>query len=225
MPKRILIVEDDAGIARLLLDNLAIDGFDVRWAADAHQALVICHEFLPDLVLLDIMLPDRSGLDVVGLLRQGGRRGVVILSARGQKADKLSGLKLGADDYVTKPFDIEELVARIRAVLRRTSSSDESITIGKLSVDFRRQRARGPEGEIHLTAREFEILRYLASHHHRVVHRDQLLKDVWGSDEATSRSVDIAIARLRKKIEEDPHSPKFIRTVHGDGYCLTFDVS
>ena len=222
MPKRILIVEDDAGIAKLLLDNLTIDGFAVKWASDAHQALVLCQEFLPDLVLLDIMLPGRTGLEIFGLLRQGGRRGVIILSARGQKRDKLAGLKLGADDYVTKPFDLEELVARIRAVLRRTSVPDGPIRIGKLSVDFRQHRASNPKGDVHLTSREFEILRYLVAHHRRVVHRDQLLKDVWDSA-GTAQSVSIAIARLRKKIEDDPAAPRIIRTVHGDGYCLTYD--
>jgi len=221
MRQRILIVEDDPGIARLLLDNLTIDGFDVRCVATAHEALVACQEFLPALVVLDIMLPDRSGLEVFGRLRQGGRRGVVILSARGQKADKLRGLTLGADDYVTKPFEIEELVARIRAVLRRTTASAEAIQIGKLRIDFGNRRAVGPDGEVHLTAREFDILRYLVEHQRRVVHRDQLLRDVWGSEDATPRSVDIAIARLRKKIEDAPHAPKFIRKVHGDGYCLT----
>lgn len=223
MRKRILIVEDDPNIARLLLDNLTIDGFEARWATDAHAGLVACQEFIPDLVLLDVMLPDGSGLDVVALLRQGGRRSLIILSARGGKSDKLAGLTLGADDYVTKPFDMGELVARIRAILRRTSSESGAIRIGGIEIDFHRQRAVGPRGEMHFTAREFEILRYLASHQSRVVHRDQLLRDVWGIDKVTARVVDIAIARLRKKIEVDPRAPTFIRTVHGDGYCLTLD--
>ncbi|HET7055205.1 MAG TPA: response regulator transcription factor, partial [Thermomicrobiales bacterium] len=166
MRKRVLIIEDDAGIARLLLDNLTIDGFDVRCAHDAHDGLVACQEFLPDLVLLDVMLPDRIGFDLVGLLRQGGRRSVIVLSARGSKADKVDGLTRGADDYVTKPFDIEELVARIHAVLRHTQPAANVARIGRIEFDFEQHQATGPSGQVHFTAREFEILRYLAAHHH-----------------------------------------------------------
>lgn len=224
MSKRILVVEDDAGIAKVLCDNLVIDGFTVKWAADGHAALVACRAFLPDLVLLDLMLPDQSGFELCGLLRQGGRRPVIMVSAKSQRADKIRGLELGADDYITKPFDIEELVARIRAVLRRTTPSSDRIKIGRITIDFKRLRATSPDGDLHLTHREFEVLRYLATHHDRTVHRDQLLADVWGVvDGSTTRSVDFAIGRLRKKIEEDPHNPRFIRTVHGDGYCLTLD--
>lgn len=224
MSKRILIVEDDAGIAKILCDNLVIDGFTVKWAADGHAALVTCRAFLPDLVLLDLMLPDQSGFELCGLLRQGGRRPVIMVSARSQRSDKIRGLELGADDYITKPFDIEELVARIRAVLRRTTPTSDRIKIGNITIDFKGLRATSPAGDLHLTHREFEVLRYLAAHHDRTVHRDQLLADVWGVvDGSTTRSVDFAIGRLRKKIEVDPHNPKFIRTVHGDGYCLTVD--
>jgi DNA-binding response OmpR family regulator len=224
VPKRILVVEDDPGIAKLLCDNLVIDGFGVKWAADGHAALTMCRSFLPDLVLLDLMLPDQSGFELCGLLRQGGRRSIIMVSAKSQRADKVRGLDLGADDYVTKPFDIEELVARIHAVLRRATPSADRIKIGRITIDFKRLHAKSPEGDLHLTHREFEVLRYLAAHHDRTVHRDQLLTDVWGVvDGSTTRSVDFAIGRLRKKIEADPHNPKFIRTVHGDGYCLTLD--
>lgn len=220
MSQRILIVEDDPGIAKLLCDNLVIDGFSVKWAADAAQAIATARTFVPDLVLLDLMLPGRSGFELCGLLRQGGRP-VIIVSARSQRADKIRGLGLGADDYITKPFDIEELVARIHAVLRRTSQASDRITLGQISVDFKEMSATGPKGEVHLTHREFEVLRYLATHHDRTVHRDQLLLNVWGViDGSTTRAVDFAISRLRKKIEDDPHNPKFIRTVRGDGYCL-----
>jgi len=225
MSKRILIVEDDPGIAKLLTDNLVIDGFAVKRASNAHDAIVACRSFLPDLVLLDVMLPGKSGFDLCGLLRQGGRRAVIMVTAKSQRADKIRGLELGADDYVTKPFDIQELVARIHAVLRRTTHVIDRIRIGKVVVDLKHLRAIGPAGDVHLTHREFEVLRYLAAHRDRTVHRDQLLTDVWGVvDGSTTRSVDFAIARLRKKIEEDPHNPRFIRTVHGDGYCLT-DIS
>jgi DNA-binding response OmpR family regulator len=221
MSHRILIVEDDPGIAKLLRDNLVIDGFAVHWASDTPEAIAACRTFVPDLVLLDIMLPGRSGFELCGLLRQGGRP-VIIVSARSQRADKIKGLGLGADDYVTKPFDFEELVARIHAVLRRTVQGSDRITLGRIEVDFKEMRATGPDGDLHLTHREFEVLRYLAMHRDRTVHRDQLLLHVWGVvDGSTTRAVDFAISRLRKKIEDDPHSPRFIRTVRGDGYSLT----
>src|SRR6266545_5371845 len=224
MSKRILIVEDDAGIARLLCDNLTIDGFTVKLATTAHEALSFCQSFMPDLVLLDITLPDASGFDLCRVLRQGGRRPVIIVSARGQRADKIRGLDLGADDYVTKPFDMEELAARINAVLRRVGRSVGRITLGRITIDFQTMVATTVSGELHLTHREFELLRYLAERPDRVVHRDQLLAEVWGVlDGSTTRSVDFAIARLRKKIEPDPHNPRFIRTVHGDGYSLNVD--
>jgi DNA-binding response OmpR family regulator len=221
MSHRILIVEDDAGIAKLLRDNLTIDGFTVHWAADAPEAIAACRTFVPDLVLLDIMLPGKSGFELCGLLRQDGLP-VIIVSARSQRADKIKGLGLGADDYVTKPFHFEELVARIHAVLRRTTQGSERITLGQIRVDFKEMSAIGPDGEVHLTHREFQVLRYLTMHRDRTVHRDQLLLDVWGVvDGSTTRAVDFAISRLRKKIEDDPHNPRFIRTVRGDGYCLT----
>jgi len=223
--KRILIVEDDEGIARVLADNLKIDGFNVRWARTAHDALVESQSFHPDLVLLDIMLAgEPNGFDICGVLRQGGRCGVIMVSARSQREDKLRGLKLGADDYVTKPFDMEELSARINAVLRRTVLVVSRIRIGDIEIDFESHTARRGSTPIHLTHREFEMLRYLAEHRDRVVHRNELLRDVWGIvDGSTTRSVDFAVARLRRKIEPNPPEPRFLRTVHGDGYSLTLD--
>jgi two-component system alkaline phosphatase synthesis response regulator PhoP len=224
-PKRILIVEDDEGIARVLTDNLKIDGFNVRWAGTAHDALVESQSFRPDLVLLDIMLAgEPNGFDICSVLRQGGRCGVIMVSARSQREDKLRGLKLGADDYVTKPFDMEELSARINAVLRRTVLVVSRIRIGDIEIDFESHMARRGSTAIHLTHREFEMLRYLAEHRDRVVHRNELLRDVWGIvDGSTTRSVDFAVARLRRKIEPNPPEPRFLRTVHGDGYSLTLD--
>jgi DNA-binding response OmpR family regulator len=222
--KRILIVEDDEGIARVLSDNLTIDGFDVRWAPTAHDALVESHSFRPDLVLLDLMLAGQpKGFDLCGVLRQGGRRGVIIVSARGQREDKVRGLGLGADDYVTKPFDMEELAARINAVLRRTVLIVSRIQLGEIEIDLEAHTARRGSTALHLTHREFEILRYLAERRDRVVHRNELLREVWGIvDGSTTRSVDFAVARLRRKIESNPE-PRYLRTVHGDGYSLTVD--
>ncbi len=220
--KRILVVEDDAAMARVVSDNLAIDGFDVRQAASGDEAIRMAARFHPDLVLLDVMLPDTSGFDVCGALRRRGATALIIMSARGQKADKLTGLNLGADDYVTKPFEIDELLARIRAVLRRARADVERLVLGEVAIDLRSQRAARGDRTVALTRRECELLRYLAERRDRVVDRDELLREVWGYPEAPlTRSVDSAIARLRKKIEPDPHRPLFIHTVHGDGYCLT----
>jgi DNA-binding response OmpR family regulator len=223
--KRLLIVEDDEGIARVLSDNLRIDGFNVRWARTAHEALVESQSFRPDLVLLDVMLAGQpNGFDICGVLRQGGRCGVIIVSARSQREDKLRGLRVGADDYVTKPFDMEELSARINAVLRRTVLVVSRIRLGDILVDFEAHIASRGSTELHLTHREFEMLRYLAERRDRVVHRSDLLRDVWGIvDGSTTRSVDFAVARLRRKIEPNPPEPRFLRTVHGDGYSLTVD--
>jgi DNA-binding response OmpR family regulator len=222
MPGRILIVEDDNMLAKVIGDNLRFAGYEVSTAADGHDAVARLRTFQPDLVLLDLMLPDRSGFDLCGVLRQGGRTPVVILSARAQKADKLRGLKLGADDYLTKPFDLDELLARIQAVLRRSRRGVDRLVLGAVTIDFNALRAVTGKREVHLTHREFGVLRYLAERHERVVYRDELLREIWGYLDVppTTRSVDHAIARLRKKIEPDPHRPRFIRTVHGDGYVL-----
>jgi two-component system, OmpR family, response regulator VicR len=224
MKKRILIVEDDTALTRVLRDNLAYEGFDVRCVGDGNLALDAVREFAPDLVVLDVMLPGTDGFELCGLVRQAGRTPVIMLTARSQKADKLKGLNLGADDYVTKPFDLEELLARVQAVLRRTRPLAERVVLGDVTIDFGSLVATSGRTVIHLTHREFDVLRYLAQRPERVVHRSELLREVWGyPDLPSTRSVDHAIARLRKKIERDPHRPRFIHTVHGDGYCLTPD--
>ena len=220
--KRILVVEDDAAMARVLYDNLVIEGFDVRHAGRGDEAVRQAADFHPDLVLLDIMLPDTTGFEVCDALRSRGAAALIILSARGQKSDKLKGLNLGADDYVTKPFDIEELVARIHAVLRRARVDVEQLVLGEIVVDLPSQRATLRDTAVSLTRRECELLRYLAERMDRVVYRDELLRGVWGYlDAPITRLVDTAVARLRKKIERDPRHPLFLHTVHGDGYCLT----
>ena len=222
MRSKILIVEDDSSLAQVLRDNLFVDGFEVEWASHADQALALYRSFVPDLVLLDVMLPDLSGFELGRVLRHGGKTPIIILSARGEKADKLQGLRLGADDYITKPFDMEELVLRIQTVLRRVKPSIGAIQLGEVTIDLRRATANGPNGDLHLTHREFEILRVLAERHSRVVFRDELFKEIWGFvDSTTTRSVDRAVSRLRQKIEADPRNPRFLRTVHGDGYSLT----
>jgi len=225
MRRRILIVEDDPALAEVVRDNLLVDGFDVTVARNGDEAIGFSRANTPDLILLDLMLPGSDGFKLCGLLRANGRVPIIIVSARGQKADKLQGLHVGADDYVTKPFDMEELVARITAVLRRTKHDIGSVRLGRTVIDFENQRAYGPDGEIHLTQRDFDVLRYLAARNGRVVRRDEILREVWGfNDPPTTRSVDNAVAKLRKKLEDDPHAPKFIHTAFGDGYRITFDL-
>jgi DNA-binding response OmpR family regulator len=219
--KRILLVEDDPAMARVVSDNLALEGFEIRHASNGKDALEATGDFHPDLVLLDVMLPDTTGFELSGLLRRRGAA-LIFMTARGQKSDKVRGLDLGADDYVTKPFDIDELLARIRAVLRRSRSAVDRLVLGEIIVDLKSQRVIAGTRRVALTRRECELLRYLGERQDRVVHRDELLREVWGYiDAPLTRSVDSAVARLRKKVEPDPHHPMFIHTVHGDGYCLT----
>jgi DNA-binding response OmpR family regulator len=224
MTKRILIVEDDAALVRVLGDNLVFEGFEIACVADGNLAVNTARSFAPDLVILDITLPGRDGFELCGLLRRGGAVPIIMLTARSQKADKLRGLALGADDYVTKPFDIEELMARVHAVLRRTGPAITQVALGGVMVDFNRLTLTRGDEELHLTHREFELLRYLAERQGHVVSRRELLREIWGyPDEPSTRSVDHAIARLRKKIEPDASRPRFIHTVHGDGYMITPD--
>jgi DNA-binding response OmpR family regulator len=223
--KRVLIVEDDRAIARLLRDNLEYEGFAVDWAGTGQEAVEKAQKTPPDLVLLDLMLP--PGIDSYDLCRtfsdvQG--KAVIIITARGHKEERVRGLRLGADDYIVKPFALDELLARVHAVLRRTAPRPDVLRLGDVEVDFRRLRATRANRELSLTDREFEILRHLAGREGRLVTRTELLQLVWGYKEAPlTRTVDSFIFRLRRKIEPDPHHPRYIRTAHGDGYRLTPD--
>jgi DNA-binding response OmpR family regulator len=224
MTKRVLIVEDDKSIARLLKDNLQFEGFVVEWSETGRDATEIVTRFAPDLVLLDLMLPDGvDGLALCQSISQGpARTPVIILTARAHKEDRVRGLTLGADDYVIKPFALDELLARVHAVLRRTKPRLDSARLGDIVIDFRRLRAFKRKQEVVLTDREFEVLRHLAERSGSVVSRDELLHLVWGYSEVpTTRTVDNFIFRLRQKIERDPRHPKFIHTAYGGGYRLT----
>jgi len=223
MAHRVLVVEDDPTLRLVIQDNLESEGYQVDVSADGASAVKQTQAAAPDLIVLDRMLPDCDGLDLLPILRLRGQVPIIILTARTQQPEKLSGLRLGADDYITKPFDMEELLARIRAVLRRARPSVSRIRLGAVTIDFVNKHAsRGTRG-IPFTHREFELLSYLAERRDIVVHRDELLRAVWGylHPDMITRTVDFAIARLRKKIEVDRHHPKFIRTAHGDGYCLS----
>ena len=226
MSQRILLVEDDPSIARLVHDNLVFEGFEVDHVADGKQAVARARHFNPHLILLDLILPGLDGLEICRRLNQSAERTpVIILTARHLKEDKIRGFELGADDYITKPFALDELLARIHAVLRRTNKVPEQLTLGDVRVDFRCMKAARKDQSISLTDREFAVLRRLAERIGHTVSREELLRTVWGYHEATlTRAADNLIARLRRKIEPDPHRPQFIRTAHGDGYRLTPNV-
>ena len=222
--KRILLVEDDNAIARMICDNLQYDGYSVEWSQTGRDAEAIGRRFNPDLVLLDLSLPHGlDGLDLCRHFSQGPERTpVIIITARASKEERVRGLTLGADDYVVKPFALEELLARVNAVLRRTNPRLTQMTLGDIVIDFRRLRVSKANREIAMTDREFEVLRYLAERAGSVVTREELLRLVWGySDTPMTRTVDNFIFRLRHKLEPDPHHPRYIRTAHGDGYRFT----
>jgi DNA-binding response OmpR family regulator len=225
MKRRILVVEDDVSLARVLCDNLLYEGFDVALAADGRRALEKHNAFNPDLVLLDLTLPGLDGFEVCRQLnREQSRTGIIILTARTQKEDKLQGLRLGADDYITKPFALDELLARIEAVLRRVHPVDDGLVLGSLRIDFNHYTAERNNQKVAFSQREIEVLRYMSTRAGKVVTRDELLRNVWGYQNIPlTRSVDNLIARLRWKIEPDPENPRYIHTVYGDGYRLTLD--
>lgn len=221
--KRVLIIEDDPTMAVALRDGFRFEGYDVLEASDGVLGLQLAAEQQPDLIILDIMLPQLSGLDVCQRLRsQGYGMPIIMLTARGQEMDKVRGLRLGADDYVTKPFSFVELMARVEAVLRRASKPAEKIEIyrfGDITLDFKRVRATKGEEALELSPREFDIMRYFIEHRGEVVTRDQLLDAVWGYQNFPfTRTVDMHIAKLRKKIEDTPSEPRYIITVHRIGY-------
>ncbi len=221
--KRILVIEDEPQMLLGLRDNLELEGYDVQTAADGDEGLHKASSTAPDLVILDIMLPKRNGFDVCRELRaRNVSTPIVMLTARSAETDKVLGLELGADDYVTKPFSITELLARVRAVLRRSNpqrQATETVRIGDIDFDFRLHQARRGQTRVEFTAREFELLRYLVQHVGQVVTREQILNDVWGYEEyPTTRTIDNFVAKLRQKIEKAPHAPEHILTIHGSGY-------
>jgi DNA-binding response OmpR family regulator len=219
---RLLLVEDDKALSHVLSEDLRHSGYDVECVAHGDLVLDRVDSYRPDLVLLDIVLPGRSGFELCGRIRRLAP--VIMVTARDTKADKLTGLGCGADDYVTKPFDFDEFLARIRAVLRRARPQVSRLTLGTLTFDFARLEVIGGTPDLHLTPREFSILSYLAERTGGIVHRSELLREVWGyPQEPRTRAVDFAIKRLRDKIEPNPHIPRYIHSVRGDGYQLIAD--
>ncbi len=219
----ILIIEDEPDLRDGLRHNLELDGYEVAVAADGEAGIEAARAGDFSLIVLDLMLPGIGGFDVLRTLREeGNTTPVIILSARGQDHDKVSGLELGADDYVTKPFGLAELGARIRAVLRRTSSDvavNDHYRFSGLEIDFRRFTVKRDGVEQQLSRYEAEILKMLVVHRDQVVTRNDLLRKVWGYTHLpTTRTVDNHIARLRKKVERTPDQPAYVTTVHGIGY-------
>lgn len=224
--RRILIVEDDTTLSLLLQKNLTYEGFSVECVADGSVAVTKALETRPDLMILDITVPSLDGFRVCQRLsRERDRIPIIMLTARTQAADKVQGLESGADDYVTKPFMLDELIARIHAVLRRARPIPEILKLGDVVVDFN-QRTTARRGQsITLTPREYAILHRLAERPGTVVSREDLLTSVWGYREAPlTRAVDIVMARLRRKVETDPRHPRFLLTSHRDGYYLSIEA-
>jgi DNA-binding response OmpR family regulator len=222
----VLAIEDDPAILRGLADNLGFEGYEVITAADGETGYKLQKEHKPDLIVLDLMLPRMSGFEFCRKLR--GERiqtPILMLTARSEEPDRVLGLDLGADDYVTKPFSVRELMARVRALLRRSQPREgadvlpDELRFGGAEIDFRSYEARRDGETIEMTRKEFAILRFLAAHPNEVVSRDDLLNEVWGYESyPTSRTVDNHVAGLRAKLERDSSQPAHIKTVHGVGY-------
>jgi DNA-binding response OmpR family regulator len=225
---KILIVEDEPNMILGLKDNLEFEGYNVEVATNGEEGLKKILDNNYSLVLLDVMLPQKSGFDVCKTVRKKGIiTPIILLTAKGEEIDKVLGLELGADDYVTKPFSIRELLARIKAIIRRgenfsaVDSKDKMIPLGKLNINFLSYTAFEGKESIQMSHKEFDVLYYLWKNRNQTVSRDQLLNEVWGYEEnPTTRTVDNFILKLRQKLEIDHNHPKVILTVHGIGYKL-----
>jgi DNA-binding response OmpR family regulator len=225
--ERILVVEDEPAVARGLEYGLSNEGFSVLWANTGRKALEMARDREPHLILLDLRLPDISGFDVCRQLRaEGMRQPILMLTALDGEVDKVLGLELGADDYVIKPYSLRELIARIRALLRRAygelsaSSVGEKLVFGGLEIDLELLQVKKHGKTIYLTPTEFRLFRYLVSNPGRPITRDTLIEAVWGyeGDIGSDRTVDVHVRHLREKLEDDPGNPRWIQTVHGIGY-------
>ncbi len=222
-PAKILVVEDEPNMVAGLRDNFEFEGYDVITARDGVEGLQRALDESPDLVVLDVMMPRLSGLEVCRQLRaKRASIPIIMLTARGQEVDKVVGLELGADDYVTKPFSIRELLARVKAILRRTAvvpKDQDQHSFGDVEVDLQRCRVVRSGKALDISSTEFDLLKYFICHSGETLSRDRLLEDVWGYDNyPTTRTVDTHLVRLRQKLEPDPEQPQYFLTVHGTGY-------
>jgi phosphate regulon transcriptional regulator PhoB len=231
MPKKILIAEDDHDLVKLLKYNLEKEGFKTAHTSDGSLVLAEIRRDEPDLLILDLMMPGMDGLEICRQIRRHDKYAslsVLMLTARSEEADRVVGLEIGADDYVTKPFSMRELIARVRAVLRRHESDVPQRALlqrGNLLIDPSAHSVTMAGRRIDLSALEFRLLHYLGSHPGMVFSRDQLLDRVWGDDRSvTPRSVDVYVRRVREKIEPQPQAPTYIQTVHGVGYRFASEV-
>jgi DNA-binding response OmpR family regulator len=220
---KILVVEDEPAMVAGLRDNFEFEGYEVITAQDGIEGLERALEESPDLVVLDVMMPRMSGLEVCKQLRaKRASLPIIMLTARGQEIDKVVGLELGADDYVTKPFSIRELLARVKSVLRRTAvlpKDKEQHSFSDVEVDLRRCRVVRSGKALDISSKEFDLLKYFICHPGETLSRDRLLEDVWGYENyPTTRTVDTHLVRLRQKLEPDPEQPQYFLTVHGTGY-------
>jgi len=221
--KKILIVEDEPTLVATLRYNFEREGFQVTTAGDGEQALSAARDEHPDLIILDLMLPKMDGLDVCRMLRRDMATPILMLTAKTEEVDKVVGLEIGADDYVSKPFGMRELIARVRALLRRAEqrpqSGNESLSVGDIAVDTARRQAFRAGQPLPLKPKEYELLAFMLRNRGRAFTRDQLLNQVWGYDFAgDSRTVDVHVRWLREKIEEEPSKPARLITVRGTGY-------
>jgi DNA-binding response OmpR family regulator len=228
MTSNILLVEDDPALSFLIGDRLQMEGYNVSAVPDGEQALAVLQAEDFDAVLLDVMLPGRSGFDICRELRSLAiTLPILMLTARGEVTDRVTGLKLGADDYLAKPFEISELLARVEAMLRRARmphrrGGPNTFQFSDVSVDFGRQRVTRGSERVELSNKEFQLLRHLIQNQGRIVSRDELLNRVWGYRALPyTRTVDFHVSQLRKKLEEDPQRPVYFLTVRGAGYCFT----
>ena len=223
--KRILIIEDEASISDIIKFNLIKEGYQVETAYDGQEGLRKALEN-PDLILLDVMLPLMDGFQVCKKVRETSNTPILMLTAKEEEVDKVLGLELGADDYITKPFGMRELIARIKANIRRSDFMEDKLnapadvqTFGNLEIDMNRYEVRKNGTALDLTLREFELLKYLAEHEDKVFSREQLLEEVWGYEYyGDIRTVDVTVRRLREKLEDDPSEPRYIMTKRGIGY-------
>ncbi len=225
----VLVVDDEKTLVKALSFNLEKEGFRVEQAYDGEEALQKVFDLKPDIVVLDLMLPEVDGFDVCRRIRKKLEVPIIMLTARSEDIDKVLGLELGADDYLTKPFNSRELVARIKAILRRSTVREEEakklIKVGNLQVDLLQHRARIGDQDINLTSKEFALLSFLAMNAGNVYSREQLLEQVWGYDYyGDVRTVDVHIRHLREKIERDPGNPDLLITVWGIGYKIREDI-
>ncbi len=222
--QKILVVEDEPNMRMGLKDNLEFEGYEVSTASNGDDGLSALIENTFDLIILDVMMPKISGFDVCKRAREKGiKTPIILLTSKGEEIDKIVGLELGADDYITKPFSLRELLARIKAVLRRTERSitiNSTQKIGKLELNFSTYNAFENGLGVQMSHKEFELLKYLCDHKNQTVSRDDLLKNVWQQEATTTRTIDNFIVKLRQKIEINANDPKIIITVHGIGYKL-----